>query len=103
MAGVAQRRIKLGGTWYDRGAAVPDEMVTARTVGLGLVAASSGDLEQTKAELAEALERAKAAEARVAALEAAPAAGGGQGSKPGKPAKATRTSSDDTGGSAEGE
>lgn len=69
MPGVAQRRTKLGGTWYDRGAAVPDEMVTSRTVGLGLVAAaapagSEGDmaeLEATKAQLEAALDRLTAA------------------------------------------
>lgn len=103
MGGVAQRRIKLGGTWYDRGAVVPDEMVTARTVNLGLVAAAAtGDLEQTKAELAEAVERAEAAEARVAELEAA--AAGGQSSRPPKSATKARTSgTDDTGGDAGGE
>jgi hypothetical protein len=66
MPGVAQRRTKLGGTWYDRGAPVPDELVNARTVALALVtpsapqaskgeAALRAELESTKAELAAAL------------------------------------------------
>lgn len=66
MPGVAQRRTKLGGTWYDRGAVVPDEVITARTVAMGMVAVSeSGDdraeVERLKAELAAA--NAKLAEA----------------------------------------
>ena len=72
MSGVAQRRTKLGGTWYDRGATVPDELVTARTVGLGLVTAAASsaaggsddlaaELEATKTALESALDRLTAA------------------------------------------
>ncbi len=70
MPGVAQRRTKLGGTWYDRGAPVPDELVNARSINMGLVAVSSpasgsrsagddlaAELESTKAQLAAALAR----------------------------------------------
>ncbi len=67
MPGVAQRRTKLAGTWYDRGAAVPDELVTSRTVGLGLVAAASGPDGSDDSDLAAELEATKA---KLAAAEA---------------------------------
>jgi hypothetical protein len=57
--GVAQRRTKLSGQWYDRGQIVPDELVTGRNVASGLVVRSApsdadmaAELEATKAELA---------------------------------------------------
>ncbi len=74
MPGVAQRRTKLGGVWYDRGAPVPDELVNARTIALRLVAPAApadggseseaalrAELEQTKAALESALDRLTAA------------------------------------------
>ncbi len=72
MPGVAQRRVTLSGTVYDRGAPVPDEMVNARTIALRLVAPASSpaggsgddmraELEQTKATLEAALDRLTAA------------------------------------------
>lgn len=98
MPGVAQRRTKLSGQWYDKGAAVPDELVTGRNVAMGLVVRSAESdetlatqLEETKAELAAALERAEAAEARVAELEEAttePTAAGDPGAKAPKATKA---------------
>lgn len=76
MPGVAQRRTKLGGQWYDRGAVVPDEVITDRTVSMGLVVRSSSsgeeaeelaaELERTKAELAETRRRLADAEGRKA-------------------------------------
>jgi hypothetical protein len=64
--GVAQRRTKLSGQWYDKGASVPEELVTGRNVASGLVVRSApagsdqdlaAELEATKAELAAALAR----------------------------------------------
>jgi hypothetical protein len=37
MPGITQRRCRLGGVDYDRGAVVPDEVVSDRTVAMGLV------------------------------------------------------------------
>ncbi len=61
MVAIAQRRAKLSGQWYDRGAEVPDELVTDRLVGMGFVAraaSSSGasdlEVEKLRRELAEA-------------------------------------------------
>jgi putative intracellular protease/amidase len=80
--GVAQRRTKLGGTWYDRGAPVPDELVTARTIHLGLVAPSSvpaagddqaSELKATKAALEAALDRLTAAGVSTEGIVSAPA------------------------------
>ncbi len=116
MPGVAQRRTTLSGVVYDRGAPVPDELVNARTVGLGLVAPSAaGDPEATKAELASAIERAETAEAKLAAAservgaatarilsaDAAPAPAVPAKPRPTRAPK--RRTTDDTGGNAGGE
>ncbi len=60
MPGIVQRRTKLSGRWYDKGEAVPDELVTGRNVATGLVVRSAAsdetlaaELESTRAELAE--------------------------------------------------
>jgi nucleotide-binding universal stress UspA family protein len=62
--GVVQRRTKLSGQWYDKGASVPEELVTGRNVASGLVVRSApsdqdlaAELAATKAELAAALAR----------------------------------------------
>lgn len=74
MPGVAQKRVKLSGVEYARGATVPDAAINDRVVALGLVvrSADAGDeelaaeLKRTKAELAETRRRLVDAEGRKA-------------------------------------
>lgn len=68
MGGIAQRRVKLSGQWYEAGEPVPDELVDERLVMLGLVARAAA-APDVAGELAEAKARADAAEARLAELE----------------------------------
>jgi hypothetical protein len=73
MAGIAQKRTKLSGKWYEAGEIVPSELCSRRLVDLGLIAiipddspaagggATAVELERTKKELADALAALEAA------------------------------------------